>query len=160
MGPSARSHLRLLAIATASLPVLLVVLATLQYRWISEVSRAEGERMGRAAREAAAGVSFDFDSEIARLLHRFLYTSHTSEEPDPGRRLAQSTRAWTAEARFPEMLSAVLLARPAVSGELELARLDPASGALDPVPWPAPLEDVRHAIESAPSIPFRPLAGP
>jgi signal transduction histidine kinase len=160
MGPSARSHLRLLAIAAASLLVLLVILATLQYRWIGEVSEAERERMGRAAREAAAGVSFDFDSEIARLLHRFLFTSHTSEEPDPGRRLAQSARAWAAEARFPEMLSAVLLARPAASGELELARVDPASGALDPVSWPPPLEDVRHAIESGPPIPFHPLAGP
>jgi signal transduction histidine kinase len=160
MGPSARPHLHLLAIATAALLVLLAVLATLQYRWIGEVSEADRERMGRAAREAAAGVSFDFDSEVARLLHNFLFTSHTSDEPDPGRRLAQSARAWASTARFPEMLSGVLLARPGSTGELELARVDPVSGTLDPATWPPPLDALRREIENAPAIPFRPLAGP
>ena len=136
----------ILAAAAAVLLVLLAVLATLQYRWIGEVSEAERERMGRAAREAAASVSFDFDSEIGRLLHNFLFTSRTSDEPDPGRRLAGCARRWASETRYPELLAAVLLARPAASGELSLSRVDPVSGALEPIPWPEPLDPLRQTI--------------
>ena len=152
----ARSDIRLLLAATAVLLVLLAVLATLQHRWIGEVSEADRERMGRAAREAAAGVSFDFDTEIARLLHQFLFAARASDERDPGRRLAETARRWASEARYPELLAGVLLARRAVSGELVLARVDPASGALEPLPWPPPLADLRQWIEQAGGPPVRP----
>src|SRR5215472_17234171 len=67
----ALSGIRFLLTAAGTLLILLAVLATLQYRWIGEISEADQERMRASARRAADGVATDFNLEISRALAHF-----------------------------------------------------------------------------------------
>ena len=58
------------AVSILAVLVMLLVpaLAWMQYRWLGQLSEAEGERMQRTLRTAAAQFATEFDSEISRLL--------------------------------------------------------------------------------------------
>lgn len=139
------SSVRTSLAAAGTLLVLLVVLATLQYGWIGEVSRAESRRLLRGARRAAEGVAQDFDYEIARLLHDFAPPRGAPAADifagEGGRRLADSTE--------PGLVREVLLARRTGSGELDLHRGDATGRRFDPIPWPEELESVRARLRRA-----------
>ena len=53
-------------LAAALLLVLLAILATLQYRWLGEVSEAERERMRASLRTRATEFGQEFDAEVTR----------------------------------------------------------------------------------------------
>jgi len=139
------SSVRTSLAAAGILLVLLVVLATLQYRWIGAVSRAESGRLLRGARRAAERVAQDFDREIARLLHDFA--------PPRGAPAAdfftEEGRRRLADSSEPGLVREVLLARRAGSGELDLHRRDPTARRFDPIPWPEELESVRARLQRA-----------
>ena len=143
-----------LAIAVVLLASL-AVLATLQYRWIDRLSRAEGQRLEVSLAAAAGRFGEDFDREIARAFHYFLL-----RPPEPGplaERLAQRWRLWADGAPYPELIAEVWLADRGETGALRLRRLEPADGRLAPVPWPPALSPVRDAL--APPGVAAPMAG-
>jgi signal transduction histidine kinase len=132
-----------LAIAVVLL-VSLAVLATLQYRWIDRLSRAEGQRLEVSLAAAAGRFGEDFDREIARAFHYFLL-----RPPEPGpleERLVQRWRLWTDGAPYPELIAEVWLADRGEGGTPRLRRLEPADGRLVPVPFPPELAPVRDAL--------------
>ena len=139
------SSVRTSLAAAGILLVLLVVLATLQYRWIGEVSRAESGRLLRSARRAAQAVAQDFDREITRVLH--------AVAPPRGAPVAEvfaeEGRRRLADSSEPGLVGEVLLARRADSGELDLRRRDPTSRRFEPIPWPEELEAVRARLQRA-----------
>lgn len=134
--------------AAGILFVLLAVLATLQYRWIGEVSEAERERMRASARSAAAGVAEDFDREMTRAFRHF----DPGAASDPAPWLAEHAKSWAGEARFPGLVREVFLARRVAGGPFELQRATIDSGRVETAEWPADLEAVRLRLE-------RPLRG-
>src|SRR5690242_7408662 len=65
MGVKRRPSLMLFLVAT--LPVLLPLLAVLQYRWLGEVSAGERERMQANLRTSADRFCADFDRELTNV---------------------------------------------------------------------------------------------
>src|SRR6266404_3497418 len=139
--PRAFSGVRIPLAAAAFLIVLLAVLATLQYKWIGEVSEAEGERLRAGARRAADGVAADFNREISRVLDLFGLPPGSSDAATGlGPHLAEAAKRWRAESHFPSLLAEAFVAERAGEGRLALERVDLRTGTGQPLAWPQALE--------------------
>src|SRR5215468_11669068 len=115
--------------------VALAVLATLQYRWISQVSQAELERSQARLRDDTAKFAYDFNDEIQRVfvaLH------------DKPAALAARDRLITNLYRFERG---------------RLLMFNRSSGAFEPADWPPALAGVRERIPRAPEHPGPPPRG-
>jgi len=140
--------------------LLLVVLATLQYRWIGEVSEAERDRMRASARRAADRVAADFNLEIGRALHEFgLPPGSPDSDASLGPDIAAAAKRWAAQSRFPSLVKEVFVAERAADGPVRLNRVLP-SGKLEPSDWPSDLEAARRKIEERASPAFDGAASP
>src|SRR5262245_36603415 len=104
------SGVRLQLVLAAALASLLLVLATLQYKWIGEVSDADRERMRASAHRAAEGVAEDFGREVSRALDLFGLPPGSADAGDPGARVARAARRWSSESPFPSLLAEAFLA--------------------------------------------------
>jgi signal transduction histidine kinase len=155
----------------AALTVLLVVLAGLQYRWISEIGRAEAERRQAQLERATQQFARAFDREVGQVLTTFLrlgpgprpaggerpffpepFEARRAEpraEPSPDRRAALLERlaAWRTN-EHATLLSRVLLATREPSGEPTLAACAVTESEFREVPWPAELEPLRQRLRS------------
>ncbi len=133
-------------LAPAALVVLLVVLATLQYRWTGELGRAEEEQLRTSLNRAAAGVAADFDRELGRVFFHFLQIP----SPDVEASLAARLSTWRAQPPYPEMLRQLLLVERGGDGDGDVAvrAFDEAAGAWRPVVWPAELAGLRRELLS------------
>jgi signal transduction histidine kinase len=137
----------------AALLGLLGLLATLQYRWLGEVSEAQRERLRANLERSARRFADDFDRELTRLFLIFQPVGgwrRRAEEPSPADALAR----WREEAPYPEMLAQVLHAEPTGAG-LALECLDPATGEAAACAWPPEMDALRQRLE-APAFPRRP----
>jgi signal transduction histidine kinase len=132
-------------LAPAALVVLLVLLATLQYRWTGELGRAEEEQLRTSLNRAAAGVAADFDRELGRVFFHFLQMP----EPDVETSLAGRLASWRAQPPYPEMLRQLLLVERASGSDLAVRAFDEAAGAWRPVAWPPELAGLRRQLEWA-----------
>src|SRR5262245_47019653 len=101
-----------LVVIAAALFGLIVLLATLQYRLLGQLSNAERERMTAALNTRATAFAQDFDREITRAYLLFQLDPLPQGET-PGARLAARYDRWQATARFPRMIKDVFLVVPA-----------------------------------------------
>jgi signal transduction histidine kinase len=90
----------------------LAVLATLQYRWIDEVSEAEKLRMRASLELAARQFAGDFESEIVEIFGAFA-------GPDSDD-VARSYEEWRRSAAHPKLIEAVYAISPDVEQSLDL----------------------------------------
>jgi signal transduction histidine kinase len=125
-------------LAAALLLVLLAILATLQYRWLGEVSEAERERMRASLRTRASELAQEFDAELTRAYVAF-HVGSDQLDADPAAALADAYARWQAGAKIPALVSAVYMADGRMLDSAELRRLDPAARALTPIEWPPEL---------------------
>ncbi len=94
--------------------LLLGTLATLQYHWLGEVSRAEAERLRAGLDSALERFALDFDRELARVAVHFLgnrafsAADDAGELPADGERVAARLREWRQTAPYPELILDVL----------------------------------------------------
>ncbi|MCP3961384.1 MAG: HAMP domain-containing histidine kinase [bacterium] len=124
---------------------LLLILASLQYRWLDEVSRADREKTRDVLQTAVERFAEDFDREVTRA---FLYFQPSSGfRVPPAEVTARGMERWQASAPYPDLVRAVFQARPAEDGSLELARFDPASASFVDAGWPTELEELRRELE-------------
>lgn len=132
---------------------LLAVLATLQYRWLSEVSEAQRERTRNRLDRDARGFARDFDRELTRIVR---YAQVIREEslarrsPPEASDIAAFYDLWTESAPVPELLRDVLLIERGDSGELRPSRYDPEAGELSDIGWDSSLESLRSHLEVTP----------
>ncbi|MCB1054503.1 MAG: hypothetical protein KDD11_03205, partial [Acidobacteria bacterium] len=105
------------------LGVLLVTLATLQYRWIEQLSEADAERRRVALGVAAERFGEDLDRELTRAYLYFLPAMHHAES-DLGARLAARRRLWIESAPYPELLAGIYRVTPVPDGP-DLGQLGP-----------------------------------
>lgn len=139
----------------AALLILLSALATLQYRWIGQVSALERQRMEASLRTAAVRFADDFDRELVRALAFF----HGDPLAPRGEALAGTARRlerWLAEAPFPELVRDVHHVSRDESGAWSLRLLRPETGDFEPRPWPADLEPLRRRPVGGSGLPFAP----
>jgi signal transduction histidine kinase len=137
----------------ATLLVLLAVLATLQYRWLGDVSNAERERLLGSLRARAAEFSSDFDREIARVFVSFQADSDVFDRDAAGA-LSDAYAHAVSESLAGIRAVFFLEGQGARAGILQ--RLDPAARTLTPSAWPVELEHWKRRVEKVnPAAPVR-----
>src|SRR5258707_5207772 len=150
---------RSLLFGTAALVVLLSILASLQYRWLGQISEADQARM-RAGDAARAGrFARDFDREITRAFLWLQVDSAALRSRDFSA-FAERYRAWVQGSGHPALVKDVYVAEGA--GQT-LLRFDAATGSFASAEWPAGLlpirERLREAERAAESSPNGPRPG-
>jgi signal transduction histidine kinase len=135
-----------LPIAVSALSLLLVLLATLQYRWAGQISEAEMLRMHDFARTRAEQLGQELDRELT---HAFL---GLGVDPSLLRenaldRYAERYARWRHRAMHPELVAAVYLSERDAGGRLGLKRFDPVAGSFSDAAWPADLARLRRTLE-------------
>lgn len=142
-------------VIAAALLVLLSALATLQYKWIGQVSELEQQRMEASLRTAAIRFADDFDRELVHALayfHGDLMTPRGELLAGMARRLER----WRAEAPFPELVRDVHHVVQDEAGTWSLYRLRPEVGDFEARPWPADLEPLQRRLAGGLRLPFDP----
>jgi signal transduction histidine kinase len=118
--------------------VLLATLATLQYRWLGEVSQAERARMRDSLRTRAVEFGQEFDRELTRTYAAFHLTSDQLDAGEAAALDAAYAR-WRTAAQVPALVKAIYLAQGFAFDSATLRRLDPVHHALEPAEWPPDL---------------------
>ena len=138
------------AIAGALLGLILL-LATLQYRWLGQISGADRDRMTALLNTRAAAFGEDCDRELTRA---FLMFQLDPMQQDQSAAAGIATRydRWQATARFPKMIREVYLvpSQTAVNETGLLQRFNPSNRFLEPADWPESLADIRAQLVKPP----------
>jgi signal transduction histidine kinase len=140
-------------VVAAGLLGLIALLATLQYRWLGQVSAAERERMQTNLASRANGFAQDFDREITRAYLTF-QVDVLPEGENAAARLAALHDRWEASSRYPRLLKDVYLVPRAASGGLTLQRYDPSTRFIEPVEWPEALHPIREQLSKPADVPL------
>jgi len=149
------------AIAGALLGLILL-LATLQYRWQGQISGAERDRMTATLHTRAKAFGEDFDRELTRAYLMFQLDQMWQDaqgappaaRPSAAAGVATRYDRWQATARFPKMIRDVYLvpSQTAANEAALLQRFNPSNRFLEPVDWPDSLAGIRKQIaKPAPS---------
>jgi signal transduction histidine kinase len=138
-----------------ALTVLLVVLGVLQYRWVSEIGEAEGQRRQAQLERAASRFVRAFDRALGGLLTTFgRPRPGQPAEAEPRIRLLEGLAAWRTN-EHAGLVSQVLLATPSATGEMRLEACAANENAFHEVPWTPDLEPVRQWLQGARGGPAR-----
>lgn len=136
----------MVAIAGALLG-LIALLATLQYKWLGQISGAERERMTATLNTRAAAFAQDFDREIARAYLLFQIAT-AQDEGSVAAGVAARYDRWQATARYPRMIKDVYLVPgdAATGAASRIQHFVAATKFLEPSEWPASLAAVRMEL--------------
>ena len=132
---------------------LILLLATLQYRWQGQISGAERDRMTAILNTRAAAFGEDFDRELTRAYLMFQLDPMQQDQSAAAGIAARHDR-WQATSRFPKMIRDVYLvpSQAAVNETGLLQRFNSSNRFLEPADWPAPLAGIRAQLaKPAPS---------
>ena len=119
----------------AILLVALGALATLQHRWLGEVSEAERERMRAGLRTRASAFSQEVDTELTRLFLAF-HMDRDLLDRDPAAALGAAYRGWQAATVAPSIVRGIYVASGMTIETAKLQRFDATRGTLEPAAWP------------------------
>ena len=139
--------------------LLVPALAYMQYQWLGQLSQAEGERMQRTLRTAAAQFATEFDSELSRALVSLQVDGPTIRDENWAG-YAQRYSAWTNGATEPRLVREVLLVDtlpgtelPGIGSQevvaidrLRLRRWNPQALAFDVAAWSSDLAAVQASL--------------
>jgi signal transduction histidine kinase len=141
-----RARDRRLWLTLAALTVLLVVLAALQYKWTSEIGRAEAERRQNQIERSTWRFANAFDREMGQILAAFFRMD--SPLPAEGWRTALRERlaAWKTT-EHADVLSQVLLATRTLSGEVRLEACSAGDADCHQAAWTPELEPLRKRLQ-------------
>lgn len=148
-----------------AVPVLLVglvaVLATLQYRWLGQVSEAEREQLRRSFNQRAREFADEFDFEISRAYATLQLTQNSVAARD-WTAFASAVDKWNTTAKFPQTIRGIYLAESAAD-QVTLRAYDHSTRSFQDEPgtdWPQHLEPVRRQLTAARASGSPPLPGP
>ena len=112
-----------LIVTAAVLLALLATLATLQYRWLGDVSEAERERMRTSLRARASDFAEAFDAELTRTYVAF-HVDADRLDADAAGAIADAFARWQASTSAPAIVKAIYLFDGAGDGPGQTQRLD------------------------------------
>lgn len=124
--------------------VLLPMLAFLQYRWLGELSRLEGQHRADNLRVAARRFSGDFDTELANLYQTFHVREAKIAQAEV--ELANAHNEWRASVPYPELVKSVYWVDVYEEGPPRIRKLDAVNARLEDIEWPAELEPAREVF--------------
>lgn len=146
-------------VIAAALLGLIGMLATLQYRWLGQISDAERARMSATLNDRAKAFAEDVDRELTRAYLLFQIDLPDSAGPVVPE-LASRYDQWQATARFPRLIKDVyLVGVQSADAPGQGKRYDPATRTIKPSPWPSALAPVRAEITQS-AIPIPQLSTP
>ncbi len=126
---------------------LLALLATLQYRWLGQVSQGERERMQASLRTGAARFSQDFNREILRAYLNFQVDAASLKQKN-AEDFAERFERWNKSAPYPQLVSEIFVAERSLrDGGVRLSRFNSAEKKIEPVEWPPDFAGLRKRIE-------------
>ncbi len=157
MGITSRGPSFVLLVA-AALVALLTLLATLQYRWLGQVSTGERERMQTTLRASTARFTQDFDREIGRIYFT-LQLDESMVRQRAWSEFAARYQNWQQSAPHPRLVRALYLTEPDESNnDVRLLRFDETAQTFVPAEWPAELAPLRTRFAAKlPAAPNAPL---
>lgn len=140
-------------VLAGALLALLPVLAMLQYRWLTEVSKAEHKRMKDNLQVSASQFCQEFDRELTQAYIHFQRASGAAMI-GAGRELAvdpgSDYRAWMEHAAHPRLVGGVYEIRhsePSPGAEEDaLLRFNPGTNQFEPCEWPKEFERLRAGL--------------
>lgn len=136
----------LLLLLVATLVALLGLLATLQYRWLGQVSRGERERMQASLRAGATRFGQDFNREMTRAFLNFQLDKESLSDK-AGAAYAERYDNWRTTAPYPRLVSEVFLVEVDKRGTLGLSRFNREASAFESHEWPAEFARLRERFE-------------
>jgi hypothetical protein len=147
-------HLPMVALILAiALIGLLVALATLQYKWLGELSDSKLELTRTALRAGALRLSEDFDHELASIFVSFLVDRSVLDRG--AEEYAKVYDRWAMAAPYPKLIRSLYFVRTEEDEELQPLRFDWDNHRLDSSNWPEGFETLREEIaERSRPIPF------
>lgn len=122
------------------LPVLLIALATLQYRWLTEISRAERERLQARLQTDARRFAQDFNAEISKAHFIFQFDARTLE-PGNANQFADRVDLWNARATFPNIVGEIYF-----TDKQNSLRFNPTIKSFENVEFPAEISSMRERL--------------
>lgn len=150
-----------MAVIAGGLLGLIALLATLQYRWLGQISGAERERMTATLHTRATAFGKDVDRELTLA---YLLFQLDALHGDQGIATSVAVRydRWLASARFPRMVKDIYIvpAQTAPDESVPLQRYDPATRFIQPAEWPEAAAPIRTQIEAPPHEPVAGDRGP
>jgi signal transduction histidine kinase len=137
---------------------LIVLLATLQYRWLGQISAAERDRMRATLNTRATGFAHDFDRELTRAYLLF-QADGPGDAANAAARLSARYERWHATARFPRMIGAVYLVSMAADGGSTVQQFNPATRVVDAAALPETLRPLQEQMAQL-HVPHEPGGAP
>ena len=125
---------------------LLLLLASLQYYWVGQVSAGERERMRASLLTGATRFSEDFDRELARIYLNLQLDAATVRD-QAWKNYARRYEHWFANAPYPRLVGDIYLVEVYESGRLYLAHYDTKLQRFGTVEWPDSLRSLRERFE-------------
>lgn len=124
---------------------LLGILATLQYRWIGQVTESERTRLQASLQGDIAHLAEDFDREITRIFLAF------QMEAVPLNRQAWNAYAeryhqWSVTSPYPDLVDQVYVVNANSRGRLNLVRFDSSTQTFVKDHWPEDLSELRRTL--------------
>ena len=141
-----------MAVIAGALLGLIALLATLQYKWLGQITGAERERMKATLNARATTYAQDVDRELTRA---YLLFQLDAIQPEQGAAAGVAARydRWQATARFPRMVKDVyLVPPPAQDGAAPVAplqRYNASTRFIEPVEWPERATEIRKMLSHA-----------
>jgi signal transduction histidine kinase len=154
-----RRHTWVLAAGAGVLVGLLVILGTLQYRWLDQVGQTIAAQKRASLVRHGTALASDLQRELTRAFYWFWLEQ--SEGSVSATALAERLRSWREEGRHVPLVAEVLVLQRAGDEERRtLLRLDDKGETLVAADWPAALASLRDELGyGPPGSPFRMLAG-
>jgi signal transduction histidine kinase len=150
-----RRRLPLGLLVPIALVAIVGTLATLQFRWLGQVSAAERDELRASLERRTREFSDDFDREIS-LAHSLFQARASGSDPSSADMIAAHFDQWRATSRHPLIVKAVHISRE-TNGERTLASFNAERRVIEPAAWPERLEPVRKRL---PGLPHRPAEVP
>jgi signal transduction histidine kinase len=125
---------------------LIALLATLQYRWLGQISEAERERMQSTLRAGADEFAQDFDRELTRAY--LLFQLEPGVDGDAAARFAARHDQWHATSKFPRLIKDYLVYTDGLAEGARVERFDPATRTLHRIDTPDWIDRRRPQLET------------
>jgi signal transduction histidine kinase len=129
-----------------ALLVLLAILATLQYRWIGQVSQGEQERLQESLRLEAKQFGRDFDREIMRACLSLGMDEKTFRERS-WKTYAHGYGEWMQLAPYPRLVKDIFLVDGDDLGHPRVTRFDVGKPEFAPANWPEGFTELAQKME-------------
>jgi len=140
-----RAWLSFPRVLVAPLLGLLILVATLQYRWLGQVSEAELSRLRASSERGARRISRQFDREITRAFLWLATDPETLRDP-ASPRLRAAYERWLQQAPHPRLVRDVFVLTDGGEAAPVLRRLERGSHRLAEVEWPSGLRPLRSRL--------------